>query len=210
VIDTVLRAMVESTRNTPRPRITGLRPSFVLRHASRDGETYRCSGTMHGGWGASRGQDGPGPYKTMAHGDTLDVPVEVQEALYPIRIEAQILRANSGGHGEFRAATASRRSAIFSRPSRRWSTSTGKAVRRGACSAAMPAPRPTSSSNGPACRSSADQRRDPVEGRRKLHIISGGGGGYGDPRKRDPAKVQRDVRLGNITADVAAEVYGVT
>jgi N-methylhydantoinase B/oxoprolinase/acetone carboxylase alpha subunit len=39
--------------------------------------------------------------------------------------------------------------------------------------------------------------------------ISGGGGGYGDPRERDPARVLHDVREGWISRVRAAEVYGV-
>src|SRR5262249_15261062 len=36
-----------------------------------------------------------------------------------------------------------------------------------------------------------------------------GGGGYGPPTDRDPARVEKDVREGWITAERAAEVYGV-
>ena len=36
-----------------------------------------------------------------------------------------------------------------------------------------------------------------------------GGGGYGDPRERDPEAVAEDVRAGLLDRLVAAEVYGV-
>ena len=39
--------------------------------------------------------------------------------------------------------------------------------------------------------------------------ISAGGGGYGDPRRRDPWRVIRDVREGWISAERARNVYGV-
>ena len=39
--------------------------------------------------------------------------------------------------------------------------------------------------------------------------IACGGGGYGDPRLRDPARVRHDVAEGLVTARRAAEVYGV-
>ncbi len=38
---------------------------------------------------------------------------------------------------------------------------------------------------------------------------AGGGGGYGDPRLRDPAKVAREVRDGIISKKQAKEIYGV-
>lgn len=39
--------------------------------------------------------------------------------------------------------------------------------------------------------------------------ISAGGAGNGDPMERDPAAVAEDVKLDIITADYAADVYGV-
>lgn len=42
-----------------------------------------------------------------------------------------------------------------------------------------------------------------------LETIFGGGGGYGDPRDRDPDLVRRDVREGKVSAAAAREVYGV-
>lgn len=37
-----------------------------------------------------------------------------------------------------------------------------------------------------------------------------GGGGYGDPLQRDPALIERDIRLGYVTPKAAAQDYGVT
>ena len=36
----------------------------------------------------------------------------------------------------------------------------------------------------------------------------GGGGGYGDPRSRDPANIQADLRAGYICAQAAEDIYG--
>jgi N-methylhydantoinase B len=38
--------------------------------------------------------------------------------------------------------------------------------------------------------------------------ITGGGGGYGDPLEREPDWIERDLRLGYVSADQAAAVYG--
>jgi N-methylhydantoinase B len=43
-----------------------------------------------------------------------------------------------------------------------------------------------------------------------LTVASSGGGGYGDPRERDPAAVREDVLDGLLSVDRAREVYGVT
>ena len=42
-----------------------------------------------------------------------------------------------------------------------------------------------------------------------IRIITGAGGGIGDPRQRDPEAVKSDIRNGYITAERAAEVHGV-
>jgi N-methylhydantoinase B len=40
-------------------------------------------------------------------------------------------------------------------------------------------------------------------------VLSPGGGGWGDPRARDPEQVARDVRDGLVTVAEAREVHGV-
>jgi N-methylhydantoinase B/oxoprolinase/acetone carboxylase alpha subunit len=41
-------------------------------------------------------------------------------------------------------------------------------------------------------------------------IDSPGGGGYGDPRERDPERVARDVKQGFVSVQAARERYGWT
>jgi len=42
-----------------------------------------------------------------------------------------------------------------------------------------------------------------------VRFITGMGGGYGDPKKRDPQLVLEDVLDGYISPEVAREIYGV-
>ena len=42
-----------------------------------------------------------------------------------------------------------------------------------------------------------------------VEVWSSGGGGYGDPRERDPQLVLRDVRLGFVSQNAARDTYGV-
>jgi N-methylhydantoinase B/oxoprolinase/acetone carboxylase alpha subunit len=39
-------------------------------------------------------------------------------------------------------------------------------------------------------------------------IESPGGGGYGDPRERDPERLSRDVEEGFVSSGAAASLYG--
>jgi N-methylhydantoinase B len=41
-----------------------------------------------------------------------------------------------------------------------------------------------------------------------IRIITGAGGGLGDPKKRDRKAIESDIRNGFITKERAAEVYG--
>ena len=44
---------------------------------------------------------------------------------------------------------------------------------------------------------------------RTVQMAFPGGGGYGDPKDRDKADVRRDLAGGYITAEVAADIYGL-
>ena len=52
--------------------------------------------------------------------------------------------------------------------------------------------------------------KQPVPYGGRVHMAFPGGAGYGDPRERDPAHVRRDLALGYITAEVAAQDYGLS
>jgi len=41
-----------------------------------------------------------------------------------------------------------------------------------------------------------------------IRVITGNGGGYGDPRRRDPARVAMDIKNGIVSPERAREVYG--
>lgn len=43
-----------------------------------------------------------------------------------------------------------------------------------------------------------------------IRVITGAGGGVGNPGERDPALVREDIKKGYITPERAREVYGVT
>jgi N-methylhydantoinase B/oxoprolinase/acetone carboxylase alpha subunit len=41
-----------------------------------------------------------------------------------------------------------------------------------------------------------------------VRLETSGGGGFGNPREREPALIERDLRYGYVSADAAAGVYG--
>ena len=52
-------------------------------------------------------------------------------------------------------------------------------------------------------------RRTPVREDDGFTIVTAGGGGHGDPREREPARVREDVLEGYVSAAAARDVYGV-
>ena len=97
----------------------------------------------HGGWGACATHDGSGPFRTMAHGDTRIIPLELQESLMPFRIEEFALREDSAAPANSAAAWASAN--VTASCGRALAPiSTAPSIRPGACRAARK-PSPASS-----------------------------------------------------------------
>jgi 5-oxoprolinase (ATP-hydrolysing)/N-methylhydantoinase B len=42
----------------------------------------------------------------------------------------------------------------------------------------------------------------------RIRLTTPGGGGYGDPARRDPARIEEDLREGYVSEDSAARDYG--
>jgi N-methylhydantoinase B len=52
--------------------------------------------------------------------------------------------------------------------------------------------------------------RHPLRRGDVARLVTGTGGGYGDPRRRAPERVRQDVRDGLLTPEQAARIYGWT
>lgn len=211
VIDTILKAMVPAM---PHHVAGGHHANFGAhifegRHPA-SGEQYLAITGNHGGWGASAGHDGPGPYKTMSHGDTLDVPIEALEQLYPLRFERYEFRPDSGGAGEYRGGVGLEKILKTLAP-----TTIQLNFDRSGCApwgvlGGKDAAVPETYIERPDAPPQAIMKGNlPLRVGDVLRVLSSGGGGYGDAFKRDPERVARDVHRGYITADSARADYGV-
>ena len=212
VIDTIIRAIADSS---PERVAAGHHANmgshrFQGRHP-RTGALFSHLDTAHGGWGASLGRDGAGPYKTLAHGDTLDVPIEVQEALYPMRVDACGFRADSGGHGKFRGGLGLDKSYTVGAPCALtvtferhgcppWGLFGGGDGEPGYVEIERV---------GGERRTVLKVSDTPLDRGDRVFIHTGGGGGYGSPLQRSPARVAADVEAGFVSRDAARDAYGV-
>jgi N-methylhydantoinase B len=172
---------------------------------------FQCSDSGFGGWGALCDEDGPGPFRTMCHGDTRSIPIEVQEASYPIEIENYDIRTDSGGAGEFRGGLGLTRSYVVHVPCLFIST-----FDRTACPPwglngghdASPGNVTVISPDGTT--KSALKENIQLQAGDRVLVETGGGGGFGDPRVRRRDRVQDDVAKGYVSPEAARATYGAT
>jgi N-methylhydantoinase B len=165
------------------------------------------------GGGAVKGRDG---FPTTSHQMTLGgmmIPnVETYEQSYPVRIHRQELRCDAGGVGEYRGGPGVDYEAdvliggehlLRSEGSRK---PTGAGTNGGSWGA-KGSIRVTSSIDGTElpCPQYGVERVPPF----RVSIEASAGGGWGDPLKRDPSLVLRDVRDGIVSVQSALSDYGV-
>ena len=211
VIDVVLRAVGQARPDLVSGGHHGAFGVHVFSGKKANGELFKNLETGQGGFGASQRGDGSGPFKTYAHGDTFNVPVELQEALYPVRFESIALRTDSGGPGQFRGGLGvSKRIQVLldchlnvSMDRTRcppWGVNAGH---DGACGQVLINP-------------GTDREERLRKADRSLRtgdlvqVDSGGGGGYGDPRQRSAQSIEQDLLKAYISEQAAREIYGYT
>jgi N-methylhydantoinase B len=170
---------------------------------------FQCSDSGFGGWGALCDEDGPGPFRTMCHGDTRSIPIEVQEASYPIEIDNYALRIDSGGAGEFRGGLGLSKSYVVRVPCMFISTFDRTLCPpwglNGGLAAAVGNVTITSADGST---KSALKENIQLEAGDRVLVETGGGGGFGDPRERRPERLRDDLRQGYVSQDCARSVYG--
>lgn len=170
-----------------------------------------CIDGGFGGWGAGCNHDGAGPFRTMAHGDTRTIPIELQETLYPFRVEEMSLWQDSGGAGTFRGGLGIRKvyrmleacnlRADFDRQhSPPWGVQSGESAPGGWVTVIK--------SSGERTRLYKTKAHPVVAGDLVIMEV-GGGGGYGPPGARAREAVCRDVRAGYVSARMAEMTYGL-
>ena len=167
---------------------------------------YEILGSAYGG---GNGNDGASALAT--HLSNLHItPIEILESEFPCRITAFDLVADSGGAGEFRGGLAFRRTYELLQDAtvvRRYDRA--KFPPNGVAGG-----KPGSCSRFVIKLGSKDERETPASGRYDLQagerflLQSAGGGGYGDPEKRDRASLACDIAEGYVSAAAAEREYG--
>src|SRR5512145_640317 len=206
---TVIDAIIKALEKALPDRVTGAHFgtfSGVRFRGKRDnGAPFDCHDSGHGGWGACATHDGAGPFRTMAHGDTRLIPIELQESMYPYRIVEFALRQNSAGAGKFRGGLGFRKryeilgacdlQAMFDRVKYPpWGVHGGKEGKSGRITVHR------NSGETVVIYKTKAYRLEPGD---EILVETGGGGGYGPACERTPDLVERDLRRGYISAKAA-------
>lgn len=214
VVDTVFKAMAEAI---PERSIAAHHADLViaLMHGINpsDGRFFiGFVGPSGGGWGAKHNEDGMNGVVCSNDGDTHNSPCEQIETKYPVLVERHALRPDSGGAGRHRGGLGTETVVRALSPitvdvqSDRmhcppWGIHGGHAGYGNRVTVRI--------DGEERLNANAKVRNHRLKVGDALILRAGGGGGFGDPRERDPARVAADVREGYVGEEIAREVYQV-
>lgn len=177
------------------------------------GRQYTIIEPQLGGWGASRQADGNSAIFCGFHGETYNCPAEINEARNGLFVDQMALNLEPGGEGEHTGG----RGIVMDYRVR----ADNGFLTAGYTRSKFPAWSLDGAAEGSPNyveyrpRDGEPQRFAFVSGLTTragdvIRVVTGNGGGLGDPKKRDPDAVRRDVRNGLVTPERARAVYGVS
>ena len=177
--------------------------------ATREGGSYVHYEITLTGTGGTARSDGCSAIMPMLNLESVQ-PIEIVESEFPVRITDFSMLTDSCGPGQHRGGVGVRRefemledAQLVSRMSQRRHGSKGLAGGKG-----PPVSRTVLSAVG-GVRDLPGLIQLPMKAGERVRIEQSGGGGWGDPRKRDPEAVLRDVDDGVVSMDSARRDYGV-
>ncbi len=212
---TVIDAIIKALEKALPERVTGAHfgtfSGVRFRGRRANGTLFDCHDSGHGGWGACATHDGAGPFRTMAHGDTRIIPVELQESMYPYRVVEFGLREDSAGAGKFRGGLGFRKKyqllgdadlqAMFDRVKYPpWGVHGGKEGKSGQIDGRKEIRRDGNHL----------QEKKPIHSKPATRSSSrpAVAAAMGRHRNRPRESVERDVMRGYVSAEAAAKDYG--
>jgi N-methylhydantoinase B len=213
VIDAVIKALEKALPERVPGGHFGTHSGIRFSGRRSDGSYFATHDSGHGGWGACATHDGAGPFRTMAHGDTRIIPLELQETYLPVRIEELALRQDSGGAGRFRGGLGFRKSyrilcscELQTNLDRTrfppWGVQGGQEGKPGRFTV-------ISGETG-TLRSIEKEKGFQLAAGDLVCAETGGGGGYGPPAERALSRIQHDLDAGYISAEAAMRDYDVS
>ena len=164
-----------------------------------------------GGWGGGVGSDGQSALVNLVNGGFRNIPAEVYETKFPVRVEEFSIRGDSGGPGRWRGGCGVVRTYkllenCFSALWFERAKTPAWGLKGGADGAG---PENTITMPDGSVESLLKMRAREFPAGTVVETRTGGGGGYGDPKARPFDEVLTDVRQGYVSVQAAWDDYGV-
>jgi len=168
-----------------------------------------------GGWGAGTNRDGESGLVAQGDGETYNIPVEVCESRFPILVEQYAFDIVPYGAGKYRGGRGLLRDYRILNEGAVLTTTYGR-------HRFLPWPAAGGQQGSPNGAAIIPKGAvEPIVWRGKLtrypleqgdlaRLITGTGGGYGNPFERPVERVQDDVKNGYVTLEQAKQLYGLT
>lgn len=214
VVDTILKALA--------PALPELIPAghkadmggYTFHGMNQEtGRRFICMGILGGGWGGRPHEDGVNAAVSICQGDVRNIPVELQEAYYPLLFERNALRSDSGGAGKFRGGLG-----LEFRVRALQDMFVNRHVERVRCPPwGLGGGQPGATSLNVIERVTGEREeiaqginRFPLKRGDVITILTAGGGGWGDATARDEELIATDLKRGYHTPARVASDYGAT
>ena len=221
--------LLRERRVLPRPGVEGARPAHPapaagralpldLRHhhqrpTPRDRPALRPVRAARSAAGAPAGtRDGLNGQFSHSNGETFNIPIEITEARYGLRVDRYGFHTNDGGEGQWRGG---RGVLLEYRVLGEEAFLTINFSRNRNPPWALAGGRIGSGNYAEIVRADGSVERFSVAARRRLargevaRLVTSSGGGFGDPRARPRERVVQDVKDGYITPEQAARRFGL-
>ena len=213
IVDVVIGALAEALPEDVVAASNGANTAAVFSGwYPATGEPYVYLETIGGGFGGRSGKDGTDGVQVHST-NTSNLPIEVTESEYPLRVTRYELVPDSGGAGEHRGGLAIRRDVApighvctFSGQGERfrhrpWGLFGGSPGETGRFALIDPEGRELALPGKP--------MTVEVPPGTTISTQTAGGGGYGDPQKRDTVKCAEDLDSGKFSEAFMQRHYGV-
>jgi N-methylhydantoinase B len=211
VVDAIFEALSHVIPGRVRADGCGSRSIIIGGRSTYTGKGYVQYEIVGGGAGARASRDG-GSGTTVNQTNAKIAPVEIIESEFPTRVQRFELIRDSGGAGEFRGGLGIRRE-YLNLAEARFSIRSAKHIIAPNGFAGGADGRTgdiwINPDSDTAKRLPTRYADYPLQAGDVFRLDTPGGGGYGDPLAREPARVLHDVQEGDVSIAAAAERYGV-
>ena len=207
IIEAIVKALAPAC---PERAMAGWGRRFRIAIHGRDPRTKRAF-LWHffqgrpGGGATPVGDGWPGAGEWHSAGGIKFGSLEVTEARFPLFFQSHEFRPDSGGQGQYRGGPGGIVEMVVETDEPAIGNTAGEGVRHGACGIlggtdGMTHRYTLHSGNSEPRAIKTKETGLVIRPGDRLVLESGGGGGWGDPEKRDPAAIERDVEEGFVTS----------